>query len=73
MRVHQKARDRTSLRPEGYGTSHPTREKSGAMNWTHLAAMDLIARHEAGEAVDSLRLEAARAALAQVARAHLPR
>jgi len=71
MSSKRKARDRTSQSPEGTGTSHPTCVKSGAMNWTHLAALELIARHEAGESISAMSLEAARAALAQLARAHL--
>jgi hypothetical protein len=45
-------------------------KKTNASNWTHIAALNLIADHAAGIEVDPLKLEAARNI---VARAHSPR
>ncbi len=72
------SRDRTSLRPEGSGTSrHSVQQKwhaqkkpaapEGAVTWAHIAAMNLLQDHEQGIPVNPIKLDAARKLLGKEA------
>ncbi len=49
--------------PSTSGRGQKNVAPKGAMNWTHIAAMNTLADHKAGVTVDPVKLAAARALL----------